>query len=96
MWETEYEAYEAPSFVRIEEEVSKTKLSYLTVFPTQHQQQQRQHQQQPQTDVQSSDIIDRDGRSRQLFETLYNVDMTSGEGMFLSELYLCDPKNKKE
>ena len=148
MWETEYDTQEASSFVRIEEEVSKTKLvlkqswsepifnyfvigeeeqpwvsnkvittttakmsvqflsqllfkpfSYLTVVPTQQQQQQRkqQQQQQQQTDVQSSDIGDRDDRSRQqLFETLYNVDMTSGEGMCLSELYLCDPKNNKQ
>ncbi len=136
MWESEYESQEAPSFVRIEEEVSKTKLvlkqswsepifnyfvieeepwlpykvttttttaakmsvqflsqllkpfSYLTVVPTQQQQQQ--------PDVQSTEFGDRDGRSKQLFETLYNIDMTSGEGMCLSELYISDPKNAKQ
>ena len=34
----------------------------------------------------------RDDRSGQMYDLLYNIDMSSGEGMCLSELYLCDKK----
>ena len=34
----------------------------------------------------------RDDRSGQVYDLLYNIDMSSGEGMCMSELYLCDKK----
>ncbi len=35
-----------------------------------------------------------DSPSRQTFEMLYNIDMSSGEGMCLSELYLSNVTTK--
>ena len=37
---------------------------------------------------------DRPEPSRQVLDMLYNIDMSSGEGMCLSELYMCNASKK--